>query len=63
VLRAHVLLLPLGDAERLDHANAVLTLNVYAHLWQDDEDRTREAVDEALKSASAVPSMYPRVGP
>ncbi len=33
-------------ADRLGHADASLTLNVYAHLWPDEEDRTRSAVDE-----------------
>jgi integrase len=49
-------------AERLGHANAAMTLNVYAHLWPDDEDRTREAVDEALKIRSDVPRECPNVG-
>jgi integrase len=35
-------------AERLGHANASMTLNVYAHLWPDDEDRSRQAIDDAL---------------
>jgi integrase len=30
---------------RLGHASAAVTLNTYAHLWADDEDRTREAID------------------
>ena len=34
--------------ERLGHATATETLNTYAHLWPDDEDRTREAVDAVL---------------
>ena len=38
-------------AERLGHANAAMTLNVYAHLWPDDEDRSRQAIDEALDSS------------
>jgi integrase len=33
---------------RLGHASAVETLDVYGHLWPDDEDRTRQAVDELL---------------
>ncbi len=35
-------------ADRLGHADASMTLNVYAHLWPDEEDRTRSAVDEFL---------------
>jgi integrase len=33
---------------RLGHASAVETLDVDGHLWPDDEDRTRQAVDELL---------------
>ncbi len=33
---------------RLGHATATETLETYAHLWPDDEDRTREAIEEAL---------------
>jgi integrase len=33
---------------RLGHTNAAQTLNVYAHLWPADEDRTRVVVDRAL---------------
>jgi len=32
-------------SERLGHSNAAMTLNVYSHLWPDDEDRTRQAID------------------
>ena len=46
-------------AQRLGHANAAMTLNVYAHLWPDDEDRTREAVDSAPSLSPAVPTMCP----
>lgn len=35
-------------AERLGHANAAMTLKVYAHLFPDDEDRSRQAIDEAF---------------
>jgi len=33
---------------RLGHATAAETLDTYAHLWPDSEDRTREAVDSVL---------------
>jgi integrase len=50
-------------AERLGHANAAMTLNVYAHLWPDDEDRSRQAVDEALDvSPDDVPTVRPNRG-
>ena len=39
--------------DRLGHATAAETLNTYAHLWPDSEDRTREAVDEMLGAAFA----------
>jgi len=28
-------------SERLGHANAAMTLNVYAHLWPQDDDLDR----------------------
>lgn len=34
--------------ERLGHASATETLDTYAHLWPDSDDRTREAVDLVL---------------
>jgi len=37
---------------RLGHASAVETLNTYAHLWPDSEDRTRTAIDDVLGSAT-----------
>jgi integrase len=30
---------------RLGHATAAETLDTYAHLWPDSEDRTRQAID------------------
>ena len=36
--------------ERLSHATAAETLDTYAHLWPDSEDRTRDAVDSVLGS-------------
>jgi integrase len=32
----------------LGHATAAETLDVYSHLWSDDEDRSRAAVDAVL---------------
>lgn len=37
---------------RLGHATAQETLETYAHLWPDDDDRTRDAVDEAFRARS-----------
>jgi integrase len=39
--------------ERLGHTSATMTLDVYGHLFPDDEDRTRAAVDAALGPALA----------
>jgi hypothetical protein len=32
----------------LGHSPAAITLGVYSHLWGNDEDRIRDAVDLAL---------------
>jgi integrase len=37
--------------KRLGHANAQETLNTYSHLWPDDDQRTIDAVDQALGRA------------
>jgi integrase len=34
--------------DRLGHASAVMTLDVYGHLWPEDEERTRQAVETAF---------------
>lgn len=36
---------------RLGHASASETLDTYAHLWPDNEERTRAAVDHVLGQA------------
>lgn len=38
---------------RLGHASAVETLDTYAHLWPDSDDRTREAIDSVLGGTPA----------
>jgi integrase len=35
--------------ERLGHSSAVMTLDIYSHLWPGDDERTREATDAALR--------------
>ena len=40
---------------RLGHALAVETLNTYAHLWPDSEDRTRTAIDDVLLRPADIP--------
>lgn len=41
---------------RLGHATAAETLDTYAHLWPDSDDRTRDAIDAIL---GAVPPACP----
>jgi integrase len=36
-------------AARLGHANPAMTWRVYVHLWPDNEDRSREAVDNVMR--------------
>lgn len=45
-------------SERLGHANAAMTLNVYSHLWPDDEDRTRTAIDDLFRSVDLSISQH-----
>lgn len=45
---------------RLGHSNAAMTLNTYSHLWPDDEDRTRTAIDAIFRAD--VPRMRPAQG-
>lgn len=47
---------------RLGHASAVETLNTYSHLWPDDEDRTRAAVDAVLGATGPVATSTSSVG-
>ena len=42
--------------EVLGHASATETLDVYAHLWPADHDRTREAMRKAT-SLATVPEI------
>ncbi len=38
----------------LGHAKAGQTLDVYSHLWPEDEDRTRTALEVALRAAVSI---------
>lgn len=38
----------------LGHANAAITLNVYSHLWPDEPDLVRQAIDDVLGHAPPV---------
>ncbi|MEU6207139.1 tyrosine-type recombinase/integrase [Micromonospora musae] len=40
---------PKAVAERLGHADPAMTLRVYAHLWPEDDDRTRQAIDDVFR--------------
>jgi integrase len=41
---------------RLGHASAKTSLDIYGHLFPDEEDRTRHAIDAALRiPADSVP--------
>lgn len=40
---------------RMGHASAMITLDVYGHLWPDSEDRTRAAVDDWLSPPADSP--------
>ena len=42
--------------ERLGHASATMTLDIYSHLWPTDDERTRTATDRAL-GALAQPKV------
>ncbi len=45
---------------RLGHKSAEETLNTYAHLWPDSDDRTRDAIDAALRAEPAAePASFP----
>ncbi|MEU1813431.1 tyrosine-type recombinase/integrase [Micromonospora aurantiaca (nom. illeg.)] len=48
---------PKAVAERLGHADAAMTLRVYAHLWPEDDDRTRQAIDDVFRRD--VPRLRP----
>jgi integrase len=39
---------------RLGHSSADETLNVYAHMWADSDDRTRDAVDSVLRDSASL---------
>lgn len=50
--------------ERLGHTSATLTLDVYGHLWPEDEDRTRDAVDAVFRRRTTpqIPHTAPETG-
>jgi integrase len=41
--------------ERLGHASAMETLDTYAHLFPDEEDRSRQAVEDVLRKSVSNP--------
>lgn len=48
---------------RLGHASAKITLDVYGHLWPDEEDRTRVAIDAVLSPADIARTQETSQGP
>jgi integrase len=48
---------PKAVASLLGHKDATVTLRVYSHLWPDDEDRARQAIDDAFRRD--VPTVRP----
>jgi len=46
---------------RLGHENASETLDTYAHMWPDDEDRTRAAIDAMFNDGDGTASSQGRV--
>ena len=44
--------------KRLGHASATETLDTYSHLWPDDEDQTRAAIEKAME-AKCEPPLAP----
>lgn len=38
--------------DRLGHTSAQMTLDIYGHLWPENDDRTRAAVDSVIGSNS-----------
>jgi integrase len=50
---------------RLGHGSAKVTLDVYTHLWPDEEDRTRAAIDGVLGASgpAAADSTRTSEGP
>ncbi|MFI8324495.1 tyrosine-type recombinase/integrase [Streptomyces sp. NPDC085529] len=46
--------------KRLGHAKASITLDTYVHLWKDDADTTRTAVEEGIGDLSCDPDVTPQ---
>jgi hypothetical protein len=49
--------------KRLGHVSAEETLNTYAHLWPDSEDRTRFVVEQALLGLTGAGTERPATAP
>ncbi|MDG4809928.1 tyrosine-type recombinase/integrase [Micromonospora sp. WMMD1120] len=46
-------------AKLLGHKDASMTLRVYAHLWPDDDDRSRQAIDDAFRRVASPQALTP----
>jgi integrase len=40
--------------KRLGHTSATMTLDIYGHLWEQDEEHTRTAIDERLQATPGL---------
>ncbi len=38
--------------KRLGHTSATMTLDIYGHLWEQDEEHTRTAIDDVFSNAT-----------
>ena len=47
---------------RLGHASAKVTLDVYGHLFEDEDDRTRQAIDDAFNPTNTEPALDQDMG-
>jgi integrase len=47
---------------RLGHSSAKATLDVYSHLWRDDDKETRDAIEAALLGQDRVDSERTETG-
>jgi integrase len=49
-------------SDRLGHSNAAETLNTYSHMWPDDADRSRQAIEDVFrpKIQPDVPYVRPK---
>lgn len=44
--------------KRLGHSSAQMTLDIYAHLWPEDDETTRAALDAVFANRGRSPEGY-----